>query len=354
MKNFIVATLFLTILSGCIDRKERIHIHTNGSMDVLWQVKGDEADMQNGSQYPSTSPPWNIEKKREVKPRKDGGEDISLSVQAEATFSTMSEYHQSLQFSPLDLQIQTSLEIKTEGKRTFYHFKRHYGARDFWKFERLREVEIDQKLTDRVSEKGLTNLKPSEQKKFLQQLVQFEQKKRLLLIEDALGILVQKTRFPLSERQAILEKFRTRYALILNAERLEQWLKLTSALDAEKQKEKSAEKATLQAEFDQQVLQIENELKQAEQEIFQGYSSSYPQINFQKYVDTVREEYHLTEDLNDENFEVELTLPGTLLYTNGERKADGKEMRCFWKFEGKHLSGRHLPLEAISVVESNE
>ncbi|MEK7484873.1 MAG: hypothetical protein AABZ60_11140, partial [Planctomycetota bacterium] len=272
----------------------------------------------------------------------------------ENTFSSVEAYQKTLEahFVPPDLQLKTSLDIKIEGNRTFYHFKRTYFARDFWKMDQLRKKNVDENISKRVSENGLKDLNVQEQKQFLQGLARFECKKRILLVIDALGQMALEYVFSADLLVESETQLLSAYEKILNVTRIESWLNLIQQLEnAKKNKEDSSKQKLLEEQITQQLAQIEEEFAKAEQNTLKEIFQNSPQLPYAKYLQNMKESFHFTEDLSDERFEFRLELPGKLLYTNGLRPSKTQEKLIFWEFDGKDLNNRHIPMEAISVVE---
>ena len=62
------------------------------------------------------------------------------------------------------------------------------------------------------------------------------------------------------------------------------------------------------------------------------------------------ERYDLTEKIGGHNFYVTLTMPGTIIITNGYKDPE-KPNYVEWSFKGKDLHDRSIKLRALSVVE---
>ncbi|WP_372365020.1 hypothetical protein [Candidatus Uabimicrobium sp. HlEnr_7] len=322
MTKYLLLFIFIG-LTGCLERKEEVKIDKDGSIYAKWKIKGDKQDVVNGLQLPSKS--FTVEQKEIVENDKK-----RFVHKASGKFANIDSYTKALTFSEEDLQIEQNLRIEKNGSKTYYFFSREYQGRDWWKFERLKKQEIDQKLTKRVSKKGIDSLSLEERSKFLNGLANFEVKKRLLIIEDALGQAIIEKQFALSAIDNTLSKLDEKYREIISAQTIELFLSLS--------KQQQAQKITLS----------EQKINEYNSQILNENFASYPVSEIQKHIHKAKKLYQLSEDIMDENFKVHLTLPGRIISTNGERI---EKNGVFWETNGKSLANRNVMLQAVSVVE---
>ena len=320
MKRLVIAMLITILCVGCLEREECLRVHQNGTVDAHWRVCGDQDDICQGLRLPAGAP-WKISQYLEKK-----ANHPKFHYHAEAQFASMDAYQQATTFGGEDIEMESSLRIVNVPGKTFYHFRRIYNARDWWKFQQAKDRNLPKHLQLRVTEHGLASLKPEEQQKFLAGLASFEREKRMLLVNDVLGRTMIAKPFSLQQLTAIRNQLNAVYVKNITPRRIKQLL----AMDESAQ--------TREVQRIQQLL--------ADQE--QAVWNNHPEIPYRSYWQQEKNRHALSEDLQDEQFVIRVTLPGQIILTNGAKTSDS-EVR--WQFPGKELANHHIPLEATSVVE---
>ncbi len=324
-RNGLVFVAVILIAGSCLERREQIVIHPDGSVDVIWKAAGHESDAKSGLGLPVGNP-WQI--RRWFEKQKDG--EQRFHYEAKATFASIDRLSTAFEFSPSDLKIENSLEIKKARGKTFYVFKRVYKGRDWWRFQRIKDKALDKELLERVAKKSFQNLPSSDQEKLVAGLLEFEVNKRVLIVSEGLGRAMIGSGFPVQLISKCLRELEMAYRGSLTSARIRRLL-------------------TTQGEVQKTELEkTKSALAAAEQSVLSENFKDRPTVNIEQSVASAKADFDLTEDLSDESFQLSLAMPGTIIVTNGEQKGAGS---VFWEFKGEDLMNRDIPITAVSVVE---
>lgn len=326
MRKMIWFAILSLVITGCLEKKEKLSVSETGEIQVNWKISGDKKDAHEGLQLPQGSS-WTTREWQEVQ---ENGKE-KFFHQAQAQFVNMDAYLKAMSLGEEDLQVQGYLKIERTNKGSFYHFERLYLARDLGKFQAIKKEEIDPKLGKQVSQKGIYSLSPKNQQKYIQGLINFEIRKRILLVCDALGkTYYNQGGFPLSLIDKIKKELKEEYKKSFD------YALVQEILSSPKQK------------LPRKIKKIEEKLTKKQKSVLENIFQEYPQVDYQKNLQKTLHGYKLSEDLTDESFELTLTLPGKIITTNGVKV---NQNTVTWKFHGKELIGKHIPCQALSVTE---
>ncbi len=325
MRKILWFTILSLVITGCLEKKEKLSVSETGEIEVEWKISGDKKDAHEGLKLPQGTN-WTTREWQEVQ---ENGKE-KFFHQAQAQFANMDAYLKAMSLGEEDLQIQGDLKIERIDKGNFYHFERLYLARDLGKFQAIKKEEIDPKLGKQVSQKGIYSLSPEDQQKYVQGLINFEIRKRILLVCDALGKTYLSQNFPLSLIDKVKKELKNEYQKSFD------YALVQEILSSPKQK------------LPHKIKKIEEKLTKKQKSVLENIFREYPQVNYQKNLQKTLHGYKLSEDLTDESFELTLTLPGKIIMTNGVKV---NKNTVTWKFHGKELIGKHIPCQALSVIE---
>lgn len=329
MKTITRLTIILLLFSclfGCIEKKENLTINSDGSLEVTFKIKGDKEDIFSGLDLPKGKQ-WEV---KEWTQKEKSGK--SYNYLATATFSNIAGLKKAMKTKAEDLKISNSLQIKKVNGNTYYFFKRVYYARNYWKYKHLKEKNLDKKLEERVSKKGISSLSKAEQEKFLNGVVTFETRKRILMVSDALGKAIIDNHFEHKLIKEAISKIEKNYENIISTKIIKKLIDLPYKKQALEMKK------------------IRGQLSQCNQNVLKTIFKNLPNVNWQKYMKQQQLNCKLTEDLLDEGFKLTINMPGKIILTNGVQLSDKK---VFWEFNGMELINRNVPIEIVSVVEGN-
>ncbi len=325
------------VLTGCLERKENLKIAPDGSMN--WQValETDSLDeLYNGDAVPRLAGGWIVQEKTE----KDNDGKEKFTLHAEASFKRNSALPSSFALrgsadESVVLQFPTTVKIQKRSDGTYYQFNRVYHARPF------AEVDfIQQKLVkDPLKEIGTEQSKWSDddRMKVVKTLAAFEVEKLLLF-----GRAAYKQGAPDSPQDGWLAVRDDMHAFLNQMD----YGTLANLLQPKKQQEDDEKnQLAVQAEARKFQLAAEERFKN-DLKTFAGLDASKVDAVMSQY-DLRKKEYEVTEDLNDDNFDMEVQMPGEIIASNAD-SVDGNTAR--WGFKGEEFHDREIELMVTSRV----
>ena len=368
----IAHALLLTccLTPACLENEESIEVRPNGSVRVTLRAKGDVEDLTQGHALPLHGPWQPVDQGTrtwvevfgaatggaEVRARFDAGawsemgdpdeEEVELSVQAE--FPSVSDLPTFLSpagepYRDALLARDTNLSITQQGARRVYVFERAYAGRPFW--DRFDDEVLPEPLKQGLEAALEAQQRPSED--LLHQLSAVGREwartpPAMQVFTSALGALYTEGEGGLScaAHARVLERLHASVAAVLSPENLgaffealftaaENETALPAELDLEQQL-RTAIRITLKAALADAGLDLE--VRNAVLERLEWNFTSYD----------------IAQDIGDEKFTLNLTLPGTIVDGNYD-ELEGHTAR--WTFEGSELHGADRVLRAVSVLE---
>ena len=334
--SLIAVSLFLALLAppGCVEREEIITIMPDGTIHVEVEFDGDLEDVTTGDALLQDPGPWTVTDEIET----DDEGDQTLIRTAALTVPPDGEFPGHFagdddELADLALNFTTSVWIDERPDGTYYHFKRVYYRRDWSHVEYYRRTFMEDELK-KLEDKEIADLSEQDRRNVVKSLITFEAVKTLTLAEAAANAL-DGTLFQedwLAIHQGIREVF----------EDID-WQDVVELLQLE------GEEA--EAEIDAAVRDVNQDLELAIESVLdQRDPTGLMRQTFMDQFDRERLRYAITEDLQDENLEIVVRMPGRIIGHNSiSRGADDGEVE--WEFDGKALNDRDVTLLATSVVE---
>jgi len=327
MKTALIApaAVVLLLCAGCFTREETIVIHPDGSASVTYQVEGDRAEMETGDAIP-TAIGWKFTQKEEVE--RSGEKKLTTTWTKELadlndyprTFAGPQDPHASAA-----LHMTTRLSIEERTGRTIYRFERTYVGRRAGKFRELQSLAVPQELLDKA-ENDEASLTPEEREKVFTGLAEYEAMAMLLRARDGLGRATEAGVLDVATYGATVAGLETWLEERLTGEYLQRFFMMP---EEEQAREEQALKDAFRDEAEQRIAPRERQ-----------------RVGF--YLDEEEKAFEVTQDLNDEAFELTVRMPGTVVYANTWETDGGK---ASWSFQGEDLTEGDRILTAVSVVE---
>jgi hypothetical protein len=325
------------MLAGCLEVNEEIHIKESGEAKIAITLKGDMAEFNSACAIPSGGH-WYVDT-LEIEEQKEGKDEPSMTLRAERVVKpgqafphTFSEPSDPL--ANKQLRFPTEVKVWSEGKRTFYEFKRTYLSRRHSRFIGTTDDQVDEDLEKRVMENGIFNVSESDRTIYLNMLSHQFQLQMIGLYEEAMGEMVIANRL----RAEFLGLFKLR-----SKQMLEELVTPETVLTIVSLPDDSMGIAldALKAEVNSRFITAFREETAGPHDLTGDLRAALDQINL---------EWEITENLDNDVYSVDLYLPGVLIKTNGTPKS-GDPGAVGWKFEGNDLHDRSIGLYALSVVE---
>jgi hypothetical protein len=386
------ATLLAT---GCLKRIESIVIAPDGSAKLFIYYSGDREDVLNGDAMPSEDTGWQIVDK--VKASGKSGEEHSENIEraglhqvrpGEAFPSSYARPGSPLE--PVALRFPTTLTIEERDDGTYYHFRRAYCARRAARIDFLHRDILEDEDLQKITNKDPEELTEANRRTLAEAFIRFEAGKTLTFIDQAAAALGDEVAPDawLPMRPQVEDVYG-------DADLLNKAIVLMQQEDMEQHLALLEERV-----LDDVVKTISRTLR----------GTKVPEAVIARFVeayDRARRDYEITEDLADEEFHVNIQMPGRIIAHNCNRddlpptrvsemsvsvkvppfdppasdaeapeagkpessvselgleldedlfrkNSDGKHLagpnRCGWRFEGSELRDHDMVLLAISFV----
>ncbi|MFO0873353.1 MAG: hypothetical protein U0575_05215 [Phycisphaerales bacterium] len=323
-------------LSACVERKERITVHGDGTIDLSVRHSSTDAeDLLQGDALPDLAAGWETQLREEP-------EDGKTKYVYEATATTVlgqalpSRYGMPRDaFEAQFLQFPTTITMERRKDGTWYHFRRVYEPRRWGELKALSESPE----AKRLQEAGDPGAEPDADRveQFTRALVDL-QAARLLLFARA-ALLEVAPRVPQDGWLRVRDSMK-QLAQEIDARAVVDDLMHATRLDDEGKKAAAIQKALKRIEgavAERLQLAVRTECG------FGGTELSA----FTHALEKHQREGAVTEDLADDSFEIVVELPGEIMGSNADSAAGG---RATWRFKGEDLMDRPRELLASSRV----
>ncbi|MCA9283579.1 MAG: hypothetical protein KDA22_00075 [Phycisphaerales bacterium] len=335
----LVAVLVAALFAGCLERKERITVYENGLVEVTLENSSDSlAELEGPDPLPGPFAGWMVETGEELQ---DDGK-MRHTLRATALFppdvplpETWAAERDPV--APSALRFPTTVTIETRRDGTWYHFRRVYEPRAWAAVAHLQDVFLKAPMAN-LEGTPPDALTPEQRQSVANALARYEAERMILF-----------------GRHAFFE---------ITPERGQDgWLLVEDRLRAVAQEavvgagdllvappgETPTEAARRNKAIEDATTRFKAQLKDALQ-LALRQECSYGGTELQHFfasLDRQQTTFEVTEDLNDDSFEITLQLPGTVMATNAASHAGGA---ATWSFRGDELHDRSIELMASSRV----
>jgi hypothetical protein len=328
----------LLILPGCVRRGERIVIEPDGTAHLTVEFEGDPDDVRSGDAMLEDPGLWEVKDQLEVKD--DGDEELTrtakITVPPGGEFPTHYAGHDA-ELADLALDMATWLEVEERPDGTYYHFKRVYHRRDWARIDYFRHKELEDGLK-KLDEKEAAELTDADRQDIANALLRFEAYKTIKLAEAA----AESVGPPLAQ---------------------DDWLAvhrgICGVFEAIDPREVMALLVLEGDEADAQIAAAVQEVKEnleatIERILDERDRSGRLAVAFMDQYERERQRYAITEDLQDDVWEVVVELPGRVVGHNSFGADEPEHEKAIqWEFEGDMLNDQDVILMATSVVEKS-
>lgn len=338
-----IITLTLFLLTGCVERKERLVISPDGS--TLWQVnmRSDSLDdLLNGDAVPTPGNLWIV---RQGEERDEDGK-VTHTLAAETAFAPKRRLPDGFGMpteiaNGVCLRFPTSITMEKRRDGTFYHFARRYELRTWRNVNALREEHLQGVVGNLDADPMMWS--PEQRLGLTQAFARFEVEKAIVFAREAwLEALPQE---PQDRWLAVADDLRS-MLLTLDYPRLSDLL-APPANAAEEE----ALNAAIKLESRQLQTEIIARLNAAAQNPDAGALDGSQATAFLAACDMRRRVFEVTEDLNDDGFEITVEMPGVVIASNaGQFNGGVSGNTVTWKFKGEQLYDNAIELIATSKL----
>ncbi|MBI3725435.1 hypothetical protein HY251_16015 [bacterium] len=333
-KTAAAVLLAVSLLPGCLERKERIVVRADGTIAIAHALKGDQGEFARDGL--GIGAPWIVKDEDVVRDDAKGKDHVRS---AEATFARMEDVPESFGTAgdPAPLHARTTLRTeRLKDGRTRYTFERRYEARAFaWK-QRIFEKNFPDELMRKLERHdGDPPLSEDKLRAATTALLQFEREKDEVLLDDALkAVTSADTVAQLSARAGFGRSFDAAWKV----DDLLHWMELSPEESAklDKRFHEETEKAARAAAADALVDPSSLPGVRADLEAKVG-----------KEFTKLRRILEETDALQGHSFEVKLELPCPITLSDADSiEGDGKV--AVWKFGGKDMFDRERVLRVVA------
>lgn len=331
-------------LPGCLDRTEVIVVSKDGHVRVTHEWKGSKSDVEGGAAARPEAAIWN------TTTSVGSAEESKLSAWAE--FGSMSEVPMNFadadpSLTPAQLSWTTTLDTERIGnvvRRTFRRTYRRFdwsGVAESRRQALTKEIEklfekAPKKIDGSTAGEGATT-RPAEfsiedEAQLIRTLIEYERLKSRIFAEAAVAAIVRPkpmTNTARDRAETTVDAFFSRNVSVESAAAL---LKLEAAEIETRVKELERQ---LDAELVDNLSEVVVATPKERAAIALGLARA-------------RRAFAVAEDLSDEEFKIELTLPGRIVMHDGELRGASTVK---WKFNGGELRNEAVTLTAISESE---
>lgn len=343
-----IALAALAVIAvGCINRKERITIYPDGSVKFKVKIEGDPQDVRNGDALPTVESGWDVTET--IEKQDDGKETLKRTAKlkiAPGRAIPDSYAQKGGRLARTALRFPTTLVMEDRDEGTYYHLKRTYVRRPFNFAHYFEDKYLESEEFKAIVEKAGDELTAAEHAKLAEVLIEIDELQTAAFVERAAARIDP----PLA--QDVLLQARQAALRVYQSEDLSGQM-----IDI------------LKSDRDDAFENLENTLRESQDKALSTSltAAGVHAGSVSEFMDLyalTREAYEITEDLEDETWEVVVEMPGRIVAHNSfETSGDGEEEResaepgfsiVKWTFSGDALRDRDVVLMATSFVPTSE
>jgi hypothetical protein len=318
---------------GCLRRKERFEISSDGRVTIRLEYRGNETDWRTEDAMPSRESGWDIEESKET----EDDEEIRV-IRATRTFapgeSLPANFVPSGSSNPdLYTAFPTSVRLEKRPDGLYVHFNRTYTPRRWAYVDYWRKKFISEDI-EKLAEKRAADLTREERIKLLKAFAAVEAHKR--------------AEFALAALRACDSPLATEYGV-------RSWrtiLDVYQEIDVDRllQVFESTDDAQREAEFDRESQRL---MRQAHESLM----ASLPAVSdddrnkiaqFGREYHRVQKAHKITEQTGAHFFEIHVQMPGRIVAHNADKIAE--DGTAVWEFSGEAFRDRAHEIMMISRV----
>ena len=332
--GLLLAAVVLLVAPGCLKRKEMIRVARDGSVQMRVEWEGDPEDFAKGDALPTEHTGWKTQD--EIVTDEEGKEERHLvATQRFAAGRALPESYadpRGPQYG-IALMFPTMVEIERRSDGTYYHFTRVYESRAHARYNIHHE--LLKKEIDALKELGGKD--PAE--------LTDQERRRLISVLRTLEALKQ-AEYVAAGVAALEEEWPQVYGLLCRRALLDHFEKADVAQVVELLGQpQTPERDEAVNAFGTELIETARDvLRRQMQEL--RVRSDQIELFFAAY-DEEEARWAVTEDIDDEHWEVRVELPGEVVAHNGT-SIDGRFV--VWEFPGKVMFDRDHVLMVTSRV----
>lgn len=341
MRRTLLLLPLTLLLSGCLEREERVVVAPDGGVSVEHRFQGDAAEFGPvGDALPEAGGAWTVTDEDVARKDGKGSDHVRRASGRFPDAGAVPEgFGRPGDTSSLRFTTSVTRERLPDGS-TRTTFERRYLPRAWAWRERLRERHLPQALLDRLSKEPDETKKEAAKREALVGLLAFERAKGQALLERALqAVAVAGEPAAVTARRAL--DARARFGAAFDAAwKTDDVLRLVSA--------PRAEQAALEARYRAQTIDAAVAAGVDAAVAAGADGEAALEAALRAALEAERRTLEATEDLQDETFCVRVTLPGAVALTDAEALEDDGRTAVF-RFGGKELAEAPPVLRVVSI-----
>jgi len=312
-------------LSGCLERKERITVREDLSAWIACEFTGHIQDVEEGDAMPSKAGGWSAftEPVEEDQLKLTATLEIPAGAELPATFAAEDD--------PGALRFPTSLIREERADGIYYHFRRVYLGRDEARYMWLKRAMEQDSRTQELLRADVETLTDGERATLIEHIREIETEKELRYIEAGIAAL---------EGRGQDVGLRIRAAVVQAGEAFDsQAARALLTQPASPQRDEAI--SAIADRYLQSLREAADHAVRAER------LTPAEVLAFRAAEERERRARQVTEDLQDERWEVTVAMPGLIVAHNATRVDN---QGATWEFDGQMLMDRDHTLMVTSRI----
>ncbi|MBL1217402.1 MAG: hypothetical protein D8M59_07885 [Planctomycetes bacterium] len=324
------------MLSGCVEREERIKVDRDGAVTILLDYTADTDEELYVGRVPPNRYGWRTRRWTEdqsdgsVKYRMEALRRIAFGEDLPGTYSDPASGEQDLY-----LEFPTSLVVEVRPDGVYYHFERLYVKRDWAYLEDITTETLIKEDAEGLAAKATDELSDSERIRLLEVMTRVETLKRLAMARRAYQTIT-----PTDPPDGWL---RTRDDLLAAIEEFD-YSRINDILESG---DTTAGQDAIDAITEAYEVEMDGRITLGLL-TYCGYTDSQARA-FDRAYDWHKRHLKYTQDLNSEGLRIAVEMPGEIVASNADEQTDNQAV---WRFKGEWLHDRDRELLVTSRVRN--
>ncbi len=362
----IIVAASIAALAGCVERKETIHISSDGAVSMDLEYRADPGEFDSPVAFPSEKSGWTVDRRSEFDHK--GKETVALTSRRAfaprealpGNFAAKGDHD-----AALYLQFPTTVRVERRADGTYMHFKRVYESREWAQIQYWHDLAFDDDVK-KLGDKPVEEMTMAEKARVVKAFAGFELFKHMELAKRAIekmgdripqdaslrARMILTSRYEDTDWEAFVDQFETPSDVDRAASEDESVTQTESdpsvaglVKSAANKTEEAKEERTARFEAAAKQLLVES-LHGAMAELAE--STDLDESHMQKLhaeFANAKKAYDITESLGAHSFKIKVLMPGELVGHNGD-KIDEEDGGIVWEFDGKAFRDRRFELAA--------
>jgi hypothetical protein len=333
--------LVLSVCPSCVEREENLTVGLDGAVAMEVQIKGSEEEITQGDALPSEASGWTVRRSREedkevLESRRSFGPGEALPFSFAAPDDPDADLY---------LEFPTTVRVEHRPDAVYYYFGRTYEPRRWAYVERWKEFLLDSEF-EQLSEKPVEELTFEEQCEIAEAFAAMEAVKQLEFAQEALAESHPDLprEYGLMARRALINV----YIQDGQGDAIQEVIRSCGDLPDEQRGDC----------FDRAANGLLDEAYSAYVQTLEQNAAFTPR-DVAAFADGYRRAargYAITEQLGGHNFDISVTMPGTIIAHSGldddvDVDEEAHTSTVEFEFDGRWFRDNPYELVAVSRLD---